>query len=250
MGHEDWVTCIASWPCGGALVLVTGGQDSLLRLWRLARAGARPADTLALTEQVVEVGGERCTVVAESVLAGHEGAVYSVAAGAGGAVASASMDRTVVVWREEGGAWVDSVTLGGKGGNTLGFMGACWGAGARSLLAHSWAGALHLWAEEGGVWGSGVVVGGHQGAVADLAWERQGRYLTSVSKDQTARVHAPWGGGGWQEVARPQVCTCTSTPAPQHLHLHTCTSTPAPASAPGPSGIDFEIRDWDRDQDY
>ena len=35
----------------------------------------------------------------------------------------------------------------------------------------------------------------------------QGRYLVTVGRDQTARIHAPWSGGGgvWQEVARPQV---------------------------------------------
>ena len=27
----------------------------------------------------------------------------------------------------------------------------------------------------------------------------------SVSKDQTARLHAPWQGKAWHEIARPQV---------------------------------------------
>ena len=75
------------------------------------------------------------------------------------------------------------------------------------MLAQSWGGALHLW--EGGEqgWSSEVVVGGHQAPVVDLAWESKGCYLLTVSKDQTARVHAPWkeGGNAWHEVARPQV---------------------------------------------
>ena len=75
------------------------------------------------------------------------------------------------------------------------------------MLGQSWGGALHLWAEKEQVWGSEVVVGGHQGPVVDLAWETNGSYLITVSKDQTARVHAPWvdGNGVWHEVARPQV---------------------------------------------
>ena len=66
---------------------------------------------------------------------------------------------------------------------------------------------MHLWAEKEKVWGAEVVVGGHQGPVVDLAWETNGCYLLTVSKDQTARVHAPWaeGDGVWHEVARPQV---------------------------------------------
>lgn len=41
-------------------------------------------------------------------------------------------------------------------------------------------------------------------------WSRDGSYLVSVSEDQTARTWArdlatAGGGGGWREVARPQV---------------------------------------------
>ena len=101
---------------------------------------------------------------------------------------------------------MDTVRLGELGGGGLGFLGACWAPGGR-VLGQSWGGALHLWAEKEQVWGSEVVVGGHQGPVVDLAWETNGSYLITVSKDQTARVHAPWvdGNGVWHEVARPQV---------------------------------------------
>ena len=114
--------------------------------------------------------------------------------------------RTIVIWRLQDDIWVDTVRLGDQGGGGLGFLGACWTPGGR-VLGQSWGGALHQWAEKEHVWGSEVVVGGHQGPVVDLAWETNGCYLITVSKDQTARVHAPWkeGKGVWHEVARPQV---------------------------------------------
>lgn len=47
------------------------------------------------------------------------------------------------------------------------------------------------WLQHG--WRPGVVVGGHYDAVSDLAWEpTHGRYVLSVSSDQTTRLHAPW----------------------------------------------------------
>ena len=55
--------------------------------------------------------------------------------------------------------------------------------------------------------------------VRDLDWEPEGRFLLTVSDDQTARIFAPWhapdeGHATWHEIARPQVhgydmrCVC------------------------------------------
>jgi elongator complex protein 2 len=46
-----------------------------------------------------------------------------------------------------------------------------------------------------GAWDSEVIGAGHYGPVQDLAWEPAGRYLMSVSKDQTSRLWAPWTQG-------------------------------------------------------
>merc|ERR1719483_605766 len=113
----------------------------------------------------------------------------------------------MTVWAEEEGIWVENVRVGDVGGNTLGFLGAQWGQLGTLILGYSWAGGFHLWKkDEVGGWVSQVVGGGHQGGVVDISWERSGKYLLSIGKDQTARIHSPWAGGGvWHEVARPQV---------------------------------------------
>ena len=111
------------------------------------------------------------------------------------------MDKTMMVWEQTEEAdtedmdqvWMEKVRVGEVGGNTLGFLGAVWAEGGDSILGYSWGGAFHLWREReqaGGVWGPGVIGGGHQQGVVDLSWEREGRYLVTVSRDQTARIHA------------------------------------------------------------
>ena len=95
--------------------------------------------------------------------------------------------------------------VGEVGGNTLGFLGAQWGGA--SILGYSWGGAFHLWSDKGeGEWGPGVVVGGHQQQVVDLSWGPHGRWLLTVSRDQSARIHVVWQKEDvWLQVGRPQV---------------------------------------------
>ena len=79
VGHEDWVTCLASKQEEetGGLLLATGSQDSFVRLWKVERKKEEleekeVKEQLAVTEQVVKLGKEDWLVVVESVLAGFE----------------------------------------------------------------------------------------------------------------------------------------------------------------------------------
>ena len=220
-GHEDWVRCLDSRLEGDDVMVASGGQDSYVRLWRLSRAGEErmeETEELTVKEEVVSLGGEAWGLGVESVLAGHEGWVYGVqwAPGLRARLLTASMDKTMMVWEQTEQTeedteqvWLERVRVGETGGNTLGFLGAAWADDGAGILGYSWGGAFHLWreSEEAGRWQPGVIGGGHQQGVVDLSWEREGRYLVTVGRDQTARIHAQWAGAGgvWQEVARPQV---------------------------------------------
>ena len=105
---------------------------------------------------------------------------------------------------------------------------------------------------------------GH-GAVEDVAWDPSGRFVASVSVDQTARVFGHWRRDGvattWHELARPQVhgydMTCIAyinpytyisgadekvgrrlglaLPAPAPRPLRPCTRADARALGPSPA---------------
>ena len=208
-GHEDWVRCMDSKVEDGSVMVASGGQDSLVRLWRLHRSDQNlnnEEDELVVKEEVFNVEGEEWSVGVNSVLSGHEGWVYNVQwSGQGDQLLTASMDKTMMIWEEQEGVWLEKVRVGEVGGNTLGFLGAQWGGA--SILGYSWGGAFHLWSDKGeGEWGPGVVVGGHQQQVVDLSWEPHGRWLLTVSRDQSARIHVVWQKEDvWLQVGRPQV---------------------------------------------
>ena len=73
------MTCVSSrQDTEDGLLLATGSQDSFVRLWRVERRKEEVEkkeveDELAVTEQVVKLGGEDWLVVVESVLAGDTG---------------------------------------------------------------------------------------------------------------------------------------------------------------------------------
>lgn len=96
---------------------------------------------------------------------------------------------------------------------------------------------MNVFVQETNQWQPSVVCGGHFNAVEDVRWEpTHGRYIMSLSADQTTRIHAPWnkpdgkhdrwnidwlnwqkkltftyvnffvaGTKEWHELARPQV---------------------------------------------
>ena len=94
--------------------------------------------------------------------------------------------------------------MGEVGGNTLGLYGGVFGPRGDLILAHGYQGAFHLWKrvatetrtdQSDGLelWQPLPTLSGHFGPVQDISWEPgSGRFVVSVSSDQTVRLHAPW----------------------------------------------------------
>lgn len=233
-GHEDWVRGIDVIVDGDDLLVASSSQDTFIRLWRISPRIEKEQVFKKFSEleigeamQVQETrfgitmssGKEKIFSIAlESVLQGHEGWVYSVhwnrrTKGSHLQLLSASIDKTIIVWRHdpEVGVWMEYARVGEVGGNSLGFFGAKFNLNGDSILGHGFQGSFHIWSEETeGSWNPGVIIGGHFSSVKDICWEPQGKFLYSVSTDQTTRLHAPWntaesGSVTWHEMARPQV---------------------------------------------
>ncbi|CAB0013798.1 unnamed protein product [Nesidiocoris tenuis] len=119
-----------------------------------------------------------------------------------------SFDHTIILWSPDpgsGGVWLERARLGNVGGEALGFLGGAIGPDGRSVVAHSHQGSLSLWQlvtseAEDGRWCPRPICGGHFGEVTDIAWEKNGHYLLSVSADQTTRLHAQWTTSNASEV--------------------------------------------------
>lgn len=126
------------------------------------------------------------------------------------ALLSCSMDRSLIIWRPEGakGVWTPRVRLGdlgvdlggAVGSNLLGFLGCVFSADGARVLGHGFGGSFHAYQEEDreeeeeddeGRWVPRPFATGHFEEVTDIQWEKGGgRYLVSVSKDQTTRLWA------------------------------------------------------------
>ncbi|PNF19329.1 putative elongator complex protein 2 [Cryptotermes secundus] len=245
VGHEDWIRAMDfTLDDSGHLLLASSSQDSLIRLWRIAPCGEKTATStrkrigeLDLEEDIqpdekffsVIVQDDTAAYFAvslDSVLAGHEGWVYGIdwhppiysedkkRCTQPMKLLSSSLDKSIIIWEPDAssGVWLESVRVGEIGGNTLGFYGSKFSPDGQSIIGHGYQGSFHLWtySDELGTWEPGVTVGGHFGEVVDIQWEPGGRFLFSVSTDQTTRIHAPWIRDDhqeetWHELARPQV---------------------------------------------
>ncbi|KAJ3169712.1 Elongator subunit elp2 [Irineochytrium annulatum] len=165
------------------------------------------------------------TAMFDAMLAGHDDWVHSVAwqpcKYLDGektfhqplCLVSASADKSLLVWRpdQDGGVWVNESRLGEVGGNSAGFYGGIFSPDGRLILAHGYGGSVQVWgsaSEDDKSWTPGIGISGHAASVEGLAWDVTGRYVVSVSLDQTSRLFGRWNRDGestWHEVARPQI---------------------------------------------
>ncbi|XP_050542777.1 elongator complex protein 2 [Daktulosphaira vitifoliae] len=234
-GHEDWVrTLDFIFEDVGLLFLASGSQDSMIRLWKFSieeniqhSSYEYSKETLQLERKkmIIEKNdGSNLTYIiqTETVISGHDSWIYGVnwksknVSDSKLELLSVSMDKTLAVWSldDESGLWIDFVRLGEVGGNTLGFYGAKFSPDGQCILAQGHNGSFHLWkkSNENKLWSPAVTIGGHFGSVEDLAWDPEGKYIISVSCDQTTRIHGQWLkssksviDSNWHELARPQV---------------------------------------------
>ncbi|XP_020082935.1 elongator complex protein 2 [Ananas comosus] len=244
-GHADWIRSLDfSLPVildseKHNLFLVSSSQDKTIRIWKMAAHAlssgspiqSRKEDiglTSYIEGPIFVAGSSSYQVSLESLLVGHEDWVYSVEWQPPSlingtnchqpmSILSASMDKTMMIWRPEKttGIWLNVVTVGELSHSALGFYGGHWAPDGQSILAHGYGGSFHLWRNAGldyENWQPQKVPSGHFASVSDLTWAKSGKYLLSVSHDQTARVFAPWrieetSGDkvSWHEIARPQV---------------------------------------------
>lgn len=224
-GHEDWILGL-DYVIDKDLniILASSSQDTFIRLWKISKVRKRESGEVVSKFMVnveaddrrFSIADELFSVSLESVLQGHEGWVSSVhwhKTESTLQLLSSSADKTLIIWTPDSdGIWTEKVRTGEVGGNGFGFFGAKFSPDGKSIIGHAYYGSLHRWnrdADNDRLWSPAIVASGHFAAVQDLVWEPHGKFLVTVSHDQTTRIHAPWTRNGkeelWHELARPQI---------------------------------------------
>ncbi|XP_017768864.1 PREDICTED: probable elongator complex protein 2 [Nicrophorus vespilloides] len=215
-GHEDWVRGLDFKIIeNDGLLLASSSQDNFIRIWKftLAAKHSKKTENDYFTLNEFEVANGKYIIDLETILAGHEGWIYSVNWSQNEEkLLSASLDKSMIIWElnKEANLWLENVRVGEVGGNTLGFYGGMFSKDGKAIMGHGYHGSFHLWLldEDTNSWTPQVTAGGHFNEVVDLSWDPLGSYVISASYDQTTRIHAPWQKDEivtWHEIARPQV---------------------------------------------
>jgi hypothetical protein len=102
----------------------------------------------------------------------------------GQALASASRDGTVKLWKRHGPDWREEVTLDGGVGP---LRSVAFAPGGQALAAAAEGRAVRLWRWDGQAWRQGPALKGHKGPIHALAYSSDGKQLASA-------------GGTWPEV--------------------------------------------------
>ncbi|CAH8856117.1 unnamed protein product [Trichobilharzia szidati] len=203
-GHQDWVrcmdVCIDEVPAMPVILIATGGQDSIVRLWRLfsmVNDTNKPVYehtkniSLQLPEHFSADNLNLC-LTSESVLAGHENWVTGISWSSTTTdhlfppnLLTCSMDKSLIVWdppsensKESSPSsdvcslWKEKARLGHFGDTGLSIMDCHWlPSDGSKIFGHTFQGSISIWCKsEKGFWLPALPLTGHVGPVADLTW--------------------------------------------------------------------------------
>ncbi|CAH8592868.1 unnamed protein product [Heterobilharzia americana] len=230
-GHEDWIRCIdvcvdqvSTIPI---VLIATGGQDSIVRLWRLFSTvndiimiGCEPEKSihLQLPEQFINKNIHLC-LTSESVLASHENWVTGVRWAPTTNVQvfppnllTCSMDKSLIIWEPPSenstessdmcSLWKEKTRLGHFGDTGLSIMDCHWLPNdGTKVFGHTFQGSISIWFKsDKEFWLPALPLTGHVGPVADLSWmstfpeeditiDDCYTYLLTAGFDQTVRLY-------------------------------------------------------------
>ncbi len=233
--HSDWVKCLDFCRFGEQLLLLSGGQDSFVRIWAIGSAfeasttSASPGES-SLLHNASSVQLPPASVVCasnasvdglpafavwlDSLVLGHEDWVTCVRWDAllpGRSFVSCSADKSAILWVRQSDDWQPETRVGGVGGKSVGMLGCDLGHvdGQRRLLTYGYEGVLQTWRQslrgDSSAWTAKAMPCGHFGSISNFSVNSARGYIMSVSNDQSARV---WGTRGLTilaEAGRP-VC--------------------------------------------
>jgi len=196
IGHEDWVRCIDfAHDNNGNILLATGSQDKMIRLWKIDKAVEKLSnDELQQERNTFTVNGEEYDIILESILYGHEHWIYGIHWQYIKAendkncqtlrLLSSSMDKSMIIWEQDDstGIWIEKVRVGKVGGNSLGFYGCKFGPDGLHILGYDDQGSFHIWKYSSKIanWIPQFAPSGHFSEVVDLCWESKGRLINFI----------------------------------------------------------------------
>ncbi|KAK4470563.1 hypothetical protein MN116_006106 [Schistosoma mekongi] len=230
-GHQDWTRCVDvcfdQKSASPVVLIATGGQDSIVRVWRLysPESGVNvtsTADAKASSLQLPKMfptSKIRVCVAAESVLASHENWVTGVrwASTANCSfppnLLTCSMDKSLIIWQPPSvnvlessdtcSLWKEKARLGHFGDTGLSLLDCHWlPSDDHKVFVHTFQGSISVWCKsEKEFWLPELPLTGHVGPVSDLSWMSTFSndtiknsdlctYLLTAGFDQTVRLHA------------------------------------------------------------
>lgn len=217
-GHSDWIRSLDFVFDQQCLFVATASQDNFVRVTKITRT--TEGIKAEINKKVFSHENEWFEASLETVLPGHDGPVYCVRWINRSYIMTASLDKSVVIWKDNGSddVWTEVLRVGEIGGNNMGFFGCCFPSSAKNcddllpvFSAYSYNGSLHFWLKNNKTeaWESKTGFGGHYQEVTDISWDPEGNYLMSASNDETTRLHSlcqrETGKSSWHETARPQI---------------------------------------------